>query len=67
MQLKSTEKKTTRLNREDFKTLIFNARKYQKLPFFVVDFVGDFTWIMVRPFDLLEVAKELEKLKNKED
>lgn len=67
MQLKTTENKTTRLSRQTFKDLIFNARKYHKKPFAVIRFLDDFDWIMVRPFDMLEIAQELEKINSKRD
>lgn len=65
-QLKSTEGKGIRIDREVLKKLTYNARVSHKKPIIITDYVGHSVWISVRPMDLYDVAYELElKRKNK--
>lgn len=66
VQLKSTEGKSVSIKKRDVLKLINNAWVAHKIPILIFDFVSensDFVFIVVRPFDILEVAKEFQKLK----
>jgi len=67
-QLKSSEGKCISFRRHDVLGLIKNAGIAHKKPVFIFDFVSeneDLIFMAVRPFDMLEIAKEFQKLKLK--
>lgn len=62
-QLKSTDADSIKLQRLDFKKLEYNATVSKKIPVFVVQFIyGEDLYILCRPEDIMDVAKELESL-----
>lgn len=67
-QLKSTEGKSIFIKKSDVLKLIKNASIAHKKPIFFIDFVSeneDLVLVAIRPFDIIEVAKEFQKLKIK--
>jgi len=65
-QLKSTEGKSISFRKSDFLKLVKHAWESHKKPIFFFDFISgnqDFVLVVVRPFDLVEVAKEFQRLK----
>ena len=67
-QLKSTEGKSISFKKTDILKLIKNASIAHKKPVFFIDFVSgneDLILVAMRPFDLVTVAEEFQKLKFK--
>ena len=64
-QLKSTEGKAISFKKRDILELIKNAWIAHKKPVFMFDFMSDnedLIFIAIRPFDLMKVANEFQKL-----
>lgn len=63
-QLKCTKGKSIAINKKDVLTLIKHSNESHKKPAFFITFMGQFeneiTLICARPFDLVDVAKNLK-------
>jgi hypothetical protein len=66
-QLKSTEQKAIRIDRQVIKDLVYHARLSHKVPILVLDYVDDFLLVCARKDDLGKVVKALEGVENDED
>lgn len=67
-QLKSTQGKSISFKKSDILKLIKNASIAHKKPIFFIDFVSgneDLILMAMRPFDIIEIAEEFQKLKFK--
>lgn len=58
-QLKSTAKESYKLNLLDIQKLENNARIANKMPVFIIEFLGESTWICLKPEDIEKYAKSM--------
>lgn len=60
-QLKSTDAQSIKINQKDIRVLEENALVAHKLPAFAIQFLNtNEIWLMVKPIDILEIAKFVE-------
>lgn len=60
-QLKSTDKQSIRVQKQDIDTLLYNAAVAHKLPVFALQFIqSQEVYLLVRPEDLVEITSYIQ-------